>query len=786
MPLREPVLLLSRGFLFTRTTMARLDLEGGFAWLARLRSFGPIAIPRIGSRRTARNARPFRPRPPVAAGGAPLRRRRRRAAAARSASAGPSGRTRTRCVRICAPRSSSITTASSSRGRRARPPTTPERRRLVRRNRERRAGGHRSAAPARVPLHVEPFRVAADPWHLAGAVPAGRAHARQRGLAGRGGRPGVPVRRSACSWKSRRGSTGSICTATSTSATAARRPSRSCSPRSRAAKTSSSSTTEASGCCRRSGCAVTRRLPGSATTEGDAIRFGRSQAALLDALLAAQPAIAYDETFARVRVRAADVQRHQRRRSAAVVSRDAARVSARGARLVRVPAPLRFRRLPGRRHGPRQDRHGAGAARRRRAQPPARRTRRPSLVVVPRSLVFNWTRGGGTVRAEAEGPRLHRTGCAIRARSAACDLVLTTYGTLRRDAAVLHGDRVRLRDSRRGAGDQERGDRVGEGGAAAARAPPPGAERHADREPSRRAVEPVRVPESGTARIGESVSARELAARRASDEDLEWLVARAAAVHPAPDEGAGRAGAAAAHRADAAVRARRWRSGGTTTSCARTTARRCSRASPATASTGRRCRSSKRCCGCGRRRATAASSIRRRARRVVGEVRRAACRGSSEVIDEGHKALVFSQFTSLLALLRPRLDALGMTYEYLDGRTRDRAARVERFQSDPACRLFLISLKAGGLGLEPDRRGIRVPARSVVEPGGRKRRRSIARTASASRGTSSPTGCWRATPWRKKWPSCSRPSGNWPTPSLSADAGLVRTLRAEDLELLLS
>ena len=57
-----------------------------------------------------------------------------------------------------------------------------------------------------------------------------------------------------------------------------------------------------------------------------------------------------------------------------------------------------------------------------------------------------------------------------------------------------------------------------------------------------------------------------------------------------------------------------------------------------------------------------------------------------EVIDEGHKALVFSQFTSFLALLRPRLDALGMTYEYLDGRTRDRAARVERFQEDPSAR----------------------------------------------------------------------------------------------------
>jgi superfamily II DNA or RNA helicase len=71
----------------------------------------------------------------------------------------------------------------------------------------------------------------------------------------------------------------------------------------------------------------------------------------------------------------------------------------------------------------------------------------------------------------------------------------------------------------------------------------------------------------------------------------------------------------------------------------------------------------------------------------------------AEVLDEGHKALVFSQFTSLLALVRRDLDADGVVYEYLDGRTRDRAAHVQRFQGDPDCRLFLISLKAGGTGL---------------------------------------------------------------------------------------
>jgi superfamily II DNA or RNA helicase len=70
-----------------------------------------------------------------------------------------------------------------------------------------------------------------------------------------------------------------------------------------------------------------------------------------------------------------------------------------------------------------------------------------------------------------------------------------------------------------------------------------------------------------------------------------------------------------------------------------------------------------------------------------------------ESVEEGHKTLVFSQFTSFLALLRARLDEAGTTYEYLDGQTEDRQARVERFQTDAACRLFLVSLKAGGLGL---------------------------------------------------------------------------------------
>jgi len=70
-----------------------------------------------------------------------------------------------------------------------------------------------------------------------------------------------------------------------------------------------------------------------------------------------------------------------------------------------------------------------------------------------------------------------------------------------------------------------------------------------------------------------------------------------------------------------------------------------------------------------------------------------------EVVGEGHKVLVFSQFTSLLAIVKRQLDRRGMPYEYLDGRTKDRAARIDRFQSEGGAGVFLISLKAGGLGL---------------------------------------------------------------------------------------
>ncbi|HEY9678394.1 MAG TPA: DEAD/DEAH box helicase [Drouetiella sp.] len=73
----------------------------------------------------------------------------------------------------------------------------------------------------------------------------------------------------------------------------------------------------------------------------------------------------------------------------------------------------------------------------------------------------------------------------------------------------------------------------------------------------------------------------------------------------------------------------------------------------------------------------------------------------SEVVDEGHKILVFSQFVGMLTLIRKELEKAGYDYEYLDGQTpaQERLERVNRFNADPKIPIFLISLKAGGTGL---------------------------------------------------------------------------------------
>jgi superfamily II DNA or RNA helicase len=70
-----------------------------------------------------------------------------------------------------------------------------------------------------------------------------------------------------------------------------------------------------------------------------------------------------------------------------------------------------------------------------------------------------------------------------------------------------------------------------------------------------------------------------------------------------------------------------------------------------------------------------------------------------EAIDGGHRVLVFSQFVAMLSLIRQRLDCQSIAFAYLDGQTKDRQSVVDKFQRDRDIPVFLMSLKAGGVGL---------------------------------------------------------------------------------------
>ena len=435
-------------------------------------------------------------------------------------------------------------------------------------------------------------------------------------------------------------------------------------------------------------------IAGFGTTQGEAIRFGRSQAALLDALLAAQPAIAYDETFARIRTElhgfsgiAAEDPPASFRGTLREYQREALgwfaflrRFQFGGCladdmglgKTVMVLALLDARRDASRRE---------------------RRT--PSIVVVPRSLVFNW-------RDEAArfAPKLkvvdytgvQRDAGAIRA----ADLVLTTYGTLRRDAATLNAiefDYAILDEAqaiKNAATASAKSARLLRASHRLALSGTP-IENHLGELWS--LFEFLNPGLLGSAKAFQRASA----ARSRDDADVAWL---SRALRPF-----------ILRRTKEQVAPELPRRTEQTLQCELEPAQRRHydelRAHYRETLLARIARD-----GVNRSKMQILEALLR--------LRQAACHSALvdpsrahepsakfevliprllEVIAEGHKALVFSQFTSLLALLRPRLDGLHTSYEYLDGRTRDRAARVERFQTDPACPLFLISLKAGGLGL---------------------------------------------------------------------------------------
>jgi SNF2 family DNA or RNA helicase len=70
-----------------------------------------------------------------------------------------------------------------------------------------------------------------------------------------------------------------------------------------------------------------------------------------------------------------------------------------------------------------------------------------------------------------------------------------------------------------------------------------------------------------------------------------------------------------------------------------------------------------------------------------------------DLVSEGHRALVFSQFTEMLEILKGQADEKKLSYMYLDGRTKDRMSKVDAFNDPQGPPIFFISLKAGGTGL---------------------------------------------------------------------------------------
>ena len=426
------------------------------------------------------------------------------------------------------------------------------------------------------------------------------------------------------------------------------------------------------------------------------MRFRRSQAGLLDALLAAQPEATCDETFARVRqeMRAfSGIQASPQPDGFIGRLRDYQREGLGWMEFLR-----RFSF-----GGCLADDMGVGKTAQVLAMLETRRELRasgqaiaPSLVVVPRSLVFNWLQEAGRFTPQLKV--LDYTGLARETSEiASYDLVVTTYGTLRRDAVRLKDvefDYVVLDESQ--------------------------AIKNSDTE-SAKAVRLLRgqhrLAMSGTPvenHLGELWSLFEFLNPGMLGAASVFKLAGAAARNPEPES---RALLAQALRP---FILRRTKEQVARELPAKTEQTVYCEMAPAQAKLYNELKQHYRQSLLARVERDGLAKSKIQVLEALLRLRQAACHPGlldakragepsakldvlmeqlEEVIGAGHKALVFSQFTSLLAIVRTRLNAAGIVYEYLDGSTRDRQAHVERFQNDPACPLFLISLKAGGLGL---------------------------------------------------------------------------------------
>ncbi len=775
--LREPVLLLARGFLFTRTAMARLDVEGGFAWIARLRSFGPMSIPREQAgplmETVARSGFDPRALPPElrydVVDGTP----RPRVRVARPERQNPYAlRQDLRAtvqfeydgIVVEGPPGATAYDAAN--------------RRLVRRD--------RAAEQAAIDrLHELGFRytwshfesrqlLGISPEQFPRVVHTLVNEGWRVEAEGRPFRPAVGMRLEVTSGIDWFDLYGHVDFGDGRSAPF---------PQLLAAVARGEDVVVLDdgsvGLLPEEWLKRYATIAGFGSAEGDSIRFGRSQAALLDALLAAQPAIVYDEAFARLRA--------QLHTFSGVAPADPPPSFHGTLREYQREALGWFEFL--RRFdfgGCLADDMGLGKTVMVLALLDSRRglaraERRPSIVVVPRSLVFNWID-----EARRFAPKLKVVDYTGVLRDAAAitgaDLVLTTYGTLRRDAGVLNAmvfDYAILDEAQA----------IKNATTASAKA-------------ARLLRARYRLALSGTPienHLGELWSLFEFlnpgllgsakafqrasSARTRDDVNLEWLsralrpfILRRTKEQVAPElprrteqtlvcelEGLQKK-----HYDELRAHYRQ-------TLLAKIARDGVNKSKMQILEALLRLRQ-----------AACHSGLIDRARADEPSAKfEVLIPRLAEVIEEGHKALVFSQFTSLLALLRPRLEGLGLTYEYLDGRTRDRAARVERFQNDPHCPLFLISLKAGGLGLNLTAAEYvflldpwwnpAVEAQAID----RAHRIGQARHVFAYRLLARDTV-------EEKVAELQNSKRQLADAILNADSGLIRSLKAEDLELLLS
>jgi len=434
-------------------------------------------------------------------------------------------------------------------------------------------------------------------------------------------------------------------------------------------------------------------LSGLGISEGDHVRFSRTQVGLLDALLATQESVSFDAGFDELRTKVrefsgiqivaeppgfvGELRPYQRAGLGWLEFLNSFRFGGCLADDMGLGKTIQFLALL-------QDRHRQGLI------------KRPSLVVVPKSLIFNWHQE--CTKFTPELTVVEYTGLArarLRKKLARTDVVLTTYGTVRRD--ILHLKEVEF-------------DYVVLDEAQA-----------------------IKNPSSQVAKAARLLQAQNRLALTGTpiENHLRDLWSIFEFLNPGM---LGRASIFKLHTSDGADdESRKLLSQALRPFILRRTKKEVARELPEKLEQTIVCNMGKQqeqlyaelrdhyrnsLLGLVKKQGLAKSKIH--VLEALLRLRQAACHPAllddkhiddpsakldvlglhlSDLLEEGHKALVFSQFTSYLAIVRRYLDQRHITYEYLDGQTRNRKERIEHFQSDPACGVFLISLKAGGLGL---------------------------------------------------------------------------------------